>query len=161
MSEPHTIRNLGLSYRLIGLGWASATWSIEDSTDLKLGISYLSDGLGDMLRAVRSIVDGAERQEFFWEDEPGMAKFSLNRDGLGGVVVRVDWVDDQYPRDGECLEWKPLNAFRIDQASLVSAIIHSAQACLDEHGEAGYHDKWFQHPFPTEHLCALKRWEGR
>ena len=43
-----------------------------------------------------------------------------------------------------------------DFRAFVRAIAAGARRVLEVHGEAGYREKWVDHPFPTEHLLALE-----
>jgi hypothetical protein len=142
------------SYRLTGAGWSEARFAIGDRW-VALGASYLTDALGDLLGAVRSLAEGGEDARVSWALEPGEFRWLFTR--VGSMVdVRVlsfdaDYYD--YPADDA---GKLAVAGRVRLDALASALATAARAVLDEHGESGYRERWVEHPFPTAALEALE-----
>ncbi len=46
---------------------------------------------------------------------------------------------------------------RCDFRAFVAAVASGARRVLEEHGEAGYREKWVEHPFPRSTSARLKR----
>ena len=117
-------------FSLTGAGWATASLR-ADAGSLELPASHLTEALGDLVRALATLVAGRTEARCSWEQEPG---------GLA---------DDHGRRVFETRE--PL-------AEIVRAITDGAARVLAEHGEAGYLDKWVLHALPTAELNALQTW---
>ena len=68
--------------------------------------SYLSDALGDLIRAVRALLEGAEDARASWEEEPGEYRWVFHRNG-SEVRMRLlafpDVYDDAPDEDGQAL----------------------------------------------------------
>ncbi len=65
------------SFRLTGTGWAEGRIAVGDRFAMPTA-SYLSDALGDLIRTVRSLLEGAEGARVSWEEEPGEYRGSLS-----------------------------------------------------------------------------------
>ena len=121
--------------------------------------SYLSDALGDLIRAVRALLEGAENARASWEEEPGEYRWVFQRSGSEVRIRLLDFADvhDQAPdEDGEVL----LDA-TCALRDLGLAVATGAQGVLDELGTAGYLARWELHPFPTDDLAALEQLVAR
>ena len=136
------------SFELTGHGWARATVAGAHST-VELTASYLGDALGDLLRAVADVLDGASEAHFTWDEEPGEFRWSLLRRG-GDIEVLVTtfafdevWDDDQ-------------TAFAdvVAAEELALLVSSAARDTLSQWGERGYLGRW-GHPFPSESLARI------
>jgi len=67
-----------LVYKLTGAGWADARMS-HDGSYRDIAVSYLSDALGDMVRAAVQLLRGASEVSFSFQDEPGEHRWILIR----------------------------------------------------------------------------------
>ncbi|MFJ6717673.1 hypothetical protein [Streptomyces sp. NPDC091259] len=144
------------AWELDGAGWA--TCRICDGTsEWKDVVSYLTDALGDTLRAVAGLYGASAVQRISFALEPAEARWRLRRQG---VDVRVDiyrfpdtmtsW--DQ-PGDAGSLSWSTTLPRRV----LGHAVLEAAEEVLRTHGEVGYRKKWGEHPFPLAALRDLRR----
>jgi hypothetical protein len=148
--------NVEFEFRLVGTGWADARIAIGHEFATPTA-SYLSDALGDLIRAVRALCEGAHEARASWDEEPGEYRWIFRR---GGSTVRVrllafpEWraVVDAPDADGEVL----LDA-ECHVSDLGSAIASGARRLLDEVGADAYHEKWVEDPFPVDELTALER----
>jgi hypothetical protein len=146
------------SFRLTGTGWAEGRIAVGDSFATPTA-SYLSDALGDLIRAVRALLEGAEDARASWEEEPGEYRWVFQRSG-SEVRMRLlafpDVYDDGPDEDGQAL---------LDVTCLVTdlalAVASGAQRVLDQLGPDEYQQRWVEHPFPTDDLTALERLVGR
>jgi hypothetical protein len=143
------------TYRLAGTGWSEGRLVIGDRF-ADATASYLSDALGDLLRAALELARGAENARASWDEEPGEYRWIFNRTGER-VRVRVlafpEWraIMDAPDEDGEML----LDA-SCAVGELIAAIAAGARKVLHEWGEDGYEAKWVDHPFPSRELEALE-----
>jgi hypothetical protein len=146
------------SFRLTGTGWAEGRIAVGDSFATPTA-SYLSDALGDLIRAVRGLLEGANEARASWEEEPGEYRWVFQRDE-SEVRIRLiafrDIYDHAPDEDGQAL---------LDGTCTVRdlgvAVASAAQRVLDEVGPAGYQERWVEHPFPTDDLAALEQLVGR
>ena len=140
-------------YRLVGTGWSEARFAVG-SQWVSLTASYLDDALGDLLLATRLLVEGDTAARASWAEEPGEYRWLLDRDGEGMRVRILEFPElwsDAPDGDGDVL----LDA-TCDFRAFVAALTLGARQVLNAHGEEGYHERWLDHPFPTEHLQALE-----
>src|SRR5262245_53146087 len=100
---PHTGRAVGVgvarhmirfTYVLTGSGWAEATLAAE-SQHITLRISYLSDALYDLTRAVLAILNGTRCARVNWAEEPGEHRLLLTRSGER-IAVQVLYFPEMY-----------------------------------------------------------------
>jgi hypothetical protein len=140
------------SFRLTGTGWAGGRIAVGESV-ATLTASYLSDALGDVIRAVRALLEGGENARASWEEEPGEYRWVFQR-RASEVQIRLlafpDVYDKAPDREGEAL----LDA-TCSLIDLGLAVASGAQQVLDELGPDEYQQKWVEHPFPTQDLAAL------
>lgn len=141
---------LVFTFRLSGRGWAEA--AISDGTNAtSMRPSFLSDALGDLLRAVNRIVAGAREAECVWAEEPGFDRWHFVREE-DRVALRVFAVEDDVEGESELV-------FQTRQTlpALGDAFLRGAQTVLNDYGPERYRNKWVEHPFPTEELELLRR----
>lgn len=143
------------TFSLTGAGWATATLAAGSET-VELPASYISNALGDLLRALVVLTSGSTEAHCSWEEEPGEYRW------LFSVVVeratlRVLWFDEMWDRlpDG-----RGRLVFRTEQplVEMLRAITDGAANVLQGHGEAGYFMQWAEHSYPTAELEFLHEW---
>jgi hypothetical protein len=141
---------LRLSYILQEHGWAAASISDGDAT-VETDVSYLSDALGDLARAARGILRGMPEATFSFQQEPGEHRFVVSREDDGVRVVVYRFADTfSRARAGE--------AIMVAKCSLrefATECINCLRRVLDEHGEAGYRQRWKNAEFPSQEYCDL------
>jgi hypothetical protein len=144
-----------LSYTLGEHGWAAAVIG-DGNTTIDLDVSYLSDALGDLARAARGILRGMTEASFSLMQEPGEHRFVLSREH-GEICVRVYRFPDTFSR-------KRHGALVLDTTCSVKKFanicINCLRAVLDEHGEAGYRERWQRADLPMQEyrdLLELRR----
>jgi hypothetical protein len=148
--------NVEFEFRLVGTGWAEGRIAIGHEFATPTA-SYLSDALGDLIRAVRALCAGAHEERASWDEEPGEYRWIFER---GGSTVRLrllalpEWraIVDAPDADGEVL----LDA-ECQVSDLGSAIASGARRLLNEVGADGYREKWVEDPFPLDELTALEQ----
>jgi hypothetical protein len=141
---------LRLSYILHQHGWATASISDGEST-VESDVSYLSDALGDLARAARGILRGLPEATFSLQQEPGEHRFVVTREGER-VRVEVYRFADTFARSkrgdlvltAEC----SLREFATECTNCLRRV-------LDEHGEAGYRERWKNAEFPLHEYRDL------
>jgi hypothetical protein len=142
-----------LDYRVDGPGWADARFAIGDEAADLPNVSYLSDALGDLLRAVLGIEREESAVSVVWVLEPGGYRWTFRRRGED-VDIRIvefpEWVELPEERGRILLDAS------CGVGELVAAVARGARSVLVELGEAGYHEAWIEHPFPTDELAVLE-----
>jgi len=141
------------SYKLKGAGWGEARVG-DAANHVLLPTSYLTDVLSELLQAVGTLLEGAWSAQCSWEEEPGEYRWLFERRD-GRVSVRILAFSSQYPPqpDGAGTLVFETECSLMEAAS---AIAGGCEQVLVEHGEAGYKEKWIEHPFPTEILKMVK-----
>lgn len=141
------------SYRLTGTGWAEATIS-DDSAQVVLRASYLSDALNDLLLAIGSLLEGTLHAECSWLEEPGEWRWIFDLASTQ-VSLRILGFDDGWPRQPED---RGTLVFQTAESldDLAKAIVGGVAAVLAEYGQEEYERRWHEHPFPTEAVSLVK-----
>jgi hypothetical protein len=140
-------------YHLTGLGWCEARLQVGSSW-VGLTASYLDDALGDLVRGVLALARGAHQVHVSWAEEPGEFRWVLTQEGAS-VDVRILWFDELWGSAEDDRGRERLRA-SCPTRSLCLAVAQGAQAVLDEHGIAGYKERWIEHDFPAEALKELR-----
>ncbi|TBN57242.1 hypothetical protein EYE40_07425 [Glaciihabitans arcticus] len=140
-------------FEIVGTGWARSSVS-DGNSKVELTASYLSDALGDLLAAIRSLLEGGDAARCSWEEEPGEYRWIFTREGGEAQLVILVFPDNFPPmRDDEGVE-----IFRTSEplTDLAASVGYAAQRVLDEYGEAEYLRRWVEAPFPTSHLRTIQ-----
>src|SRR3954452_592733 len=137
----------------MGAGGSEARFAVG-AQSVELSASYITDALGDLLRATGVILEGSDSAQVSWEEEPGRYDWLLDRVGTAVRVRVVEWywggrwihrVRSAVILDATC----PVQSF-------AAAVANGARPVLDRHGEKGYLEAWIRHPFPTEELAEIE-----
>ena len=146
---------LRLSYILHEHGWATASISDGEAT-VETDVSYLSDALGDLARAARGILRGMPEAAFRFQQEPGEHRFVVSRED-DGVRVTVYRLSDTFSR---ARTGEPVMVAECSLCEFATECINCLRRVLDEHGEAGYRQRWKNADFPWQEyrdLLELRR----
>jgi hypothetical protein len=147
--------SVSFSYSLVGAGWSKCSAVIGEQC-ATVTASYLSDALGDLVRAVIRLVEGQPEASASFEEEPGEYRWRFFRKAPDRLSVRI-------------LEFPQLWAYRPDEEgkpvleaecrlrTFAGAILSELQRLLAEYGAAGYREKWVQHDFPREEMERLQQ----
>ena len=140
-------------YQLDGFGWASATVGGRGFS-VDVTASYLRDALGDLVRAMESLLQGGTDARCSWEEEPGEYRWIFTSDGIA-VSLGILQLPDNFPTldDAEGIEIFRTSASLSD---LASDFANEAQRVLDQYCKAGNLRHWWRHPFPTELLREVQ-----
>ena len=150
----HNLVQFTFSYKLSGHGWANTSVS-DGNNKLNMCISYLSDALGDLARAVISLFYGGSGSlvSCSWQDEPGEYRWTMQREGEV-VSLRILRFEDCFSRKdddkGHRLFGTECSLIRL--ATQVKGQMHQLH---NEFGEAGYKEHWVSHDFPTVEFTRL------
>lgn len=141
---------LRLSYIVHPHGWATASIGNGETT-VETDVSCLSDALGNLARAARGILRGLPEATFSLQQEPGEHRVIVAREG-GRVRVDVYKFADTFSRS-----WRGdlVLSAECDVRDFATACINCLRRVLDEHGEAGYRDRWERHSFPSQEYRDL------
>ncbi|MGE0026055.1 MAG: hypothetical protein AB7O78_04310 [Thermoleophilia bacterium] len=144
--------DITFEFCLRSVGWADARLEIGANAT-EMTPSYLTDALGDLLRAVLTLTEGGSPASLTWDEEGWWDYWSLVLDG-----DRVDLVLE-FEREGANDFHPPLSG-TVQLTALVRVVVDAARGILDHHGEAGYLAQWAEHPFPVAELRALEKWRA-
>jgi len=148
--------SLVIDYKLTGSGWAECT--IADSEQsCTVTASYLSDAFGDLVLSAVALLHWFNALSFSFEEEPGEFRWVFSSKSNNEVELKIlDCYDRErgWSPDDEC---KLLFQTVCSRETFSRAVLNAARNLLDEHGEAGYFEKWVEYRFPTESLNELTR----
>jgi len=148
------MKQFSLTYRLVGRGWARAYISAGEC-EITLTISYLSDALRDLARAVISLFDSRSNGEAncCWHTEPGEYRWLMKRQG-DAVMLRIVEFDDCFSRAADD-QGQLLFAAKCSLLRLATQIRGQMRQLVNEIGGHGYREQWVSHEFPTRELEQL------
>lgn len=157
-SAPHGTAQkhmITFTYELTGSGWARAMISDGASEATIEDVSYMTDALGDLVRSVVALLEGAKRAEFSWTSERRDYDWLLtSRDGK--LFLRVtqyrDWVGQREATD----RGKPVLKLRCDLRAFTAAVLAELAALYTTLGLKGYKHRWVQHEFPYAEYRRLE-----
>lgn len=144
-----------VTYSITGLGWSECVVSDEKNT-CTVTASYLSDALGHLLLAATAVASLFGRVTFSFEEEPGEYRWVITSPRMNEIEVEIFDFDESWsgkPDDAGRSIFKT----KCLPDTFAQAIFSAAQQILDEHGEAGYAEKWGEHPFPMLQFRELER----
>lgn len=144
-------------FKLIGPGWAEGRLAIGDGW-VEVTASYLGDALGDLLRAVRELTEGADQARASWDEEPGEYRWIFRRTKANIQVMILSFREWRGVVDAPDSKGRPLFDAKCGLSDLVGAIAGGARRVLEEHGSEGYRTRWIEHVFPEGDLEVLERW---
>ena len=144
-----------IDYRLTGVGWSECTISSGDESCLT-SASYLSDALGNLVRAANCLLSGFSAITFSFEEEPGEYRWVICSPRPNEIDLVILQFPDLYGGQPDH-EGQEIFRVRCVPEAFAVAVYEAASRILDEEGETGYAEKWAEHPFPTQQLKELRR----
>ena len=154
------MQTVTLVYKLDEAGWASATL-VTPTKGVAFGPSYLSDALGDLVRAVVGIANARrsrppfvfeQRVEWFGEPVGLDLIFETQQDGSVRLQL-VEMPDESHRRTGRQVIFDD----QIDFEIFAHSVYGQASQILQVHGADGYKERWKLHDFPEDDLRMLGR----
>ena len=147
--------SLSITYRLTGTGWA--TCSLNDgNSSCELNASYLSDALRSLVLSATAVLSGFMRVSFRFDEEPGEYRWVISSPRLNELELEILAFEELWG-DRPDSEGKSLFKTRCLPETFAKAVAGAAQSILEEHGEAGYLERWLEHPFPIAQFKELNR----
>jgi hypothetical protein len=141
-----------IDYRLEGDGWAKAV-VVAGNLKVEMRVSYVTDALGDLMRAVTSVSEGQPEARLTWAREPDWYRWRLDRRGEN--VEFSIWRYDDEPDPLDAQDGVLMLSAETTVEGISSAVSAAAHAVLDQHGVAGYKELWSTTPFPLDELVRL------
>ena len=121
-----------------------------------MAISYLHDTLKDLSSAVLTILRGAAEVKVIFMDEPGEHLLRIRRVDEPIVSLEVWWFNGWQ-------SWGMATSEPILRLSCVTRLAHlrgqvlsALESIWQNHGAAGYLEKWCEHEFPIEEFRQLQ-----
>lgn len=151
---------LHFNYWLTGSGWAEVYFT-SDKQNLKFEISYLSDPLANLFKALCRLINNQSNIEriSFW-DEPGEYSLAISKMGKEEINISIylnkdkEGVSENESSEdmGELLytDTDTLKAFSL-------AICTGIDGLLARHTLEEYKEKWVSYEFPLDTYNQLKR----
>jgi hypothetical protein len=154
------MQSVTLVYKLDGAGWASAT-IVTPQKGVAFSPSYLSDALGDLVRAVVGIAKARRSQPPFvfeqrveWFGEPVGLDLIFETQQEGEVRLQlVEMPDESHRRTGR----QVLFDDQIDFDIFARSVHGQTSQIFEALGANGYKEKWTLHEFPEDDMRMLGR----
>lgn len=146
---------IAINYRLTGTGWSECVISYGDKAWVTTA-SYLSDALGNLVRAAVALLSGFSAVTFSFEEEPGEYRWVIRSPRLNEIDLAVLEFPDLYGGRPDH-EGKEMLRLRCAPEDFAQAVYEAGSRVLVEEGEAGYSEKWSEHEFPIHQLAELRR----
>lgn len=144
---------LRFSCTLVGKGWIEATL-FDGMNQQRFLASYLSDAIGDLLKVVISLLEGARRGTCLWEQEPGEYRWLFTRQNEQ-IQIRIVSFGRTFSRhfdeEGECVLTVQCSLLKF-----ATKFSKQLEQLLATWGENGYHSIW-GYPFPQEDFQKMKQ----
>jgi hypothetical protein len=142
-----------LTYRLTGTGWAECSLS-DGQTSCVITASYLSDCLLNLVLAATAVAAGFTRVSFRFDEEPGEYRWVITSPRPNEIELEILSFPELWGGRPD-IEGRRLFKTRCLPEVFAQTVRDVAQQLLEEHGEAGYLQKWVEHPFPSAQLSEL------
>jgi hypothetical protein len=153
-----TNRKPAIVFGEVSAGWVPVTVQHEYQAYFS-DVSDLSDGLGELIRAVQQVVTlRLSDAECRWEREPGYDVVSLrarNEYPYIDVAIGYDPYEDPGPAMLRATEFTFKATF--DFHDLVIDVIAAYRGLLDAYGADDYLKRW-GYPFPLAEVESLEVW---
>lgn len=146
--------HLVIDYRLTGHGWSECTVS-SGAASCQVSASYLSDALGNLVRAAVALLSGFSALSFSFEEEPGEYRWVIRSPRYNEIDVVILDFDDLYMGRPD-QEGKEMFRVRCVPETFAFAVYEAASRVLRDEGESGYVEKWGDHAFPKQQLEELR-----
>ncbi len=147
--------SLSITYGLTGTGWAECKIS-DDQNACAITASYLSDALFNLILAANAVIRRFPCVIFSFDEEPGEYRWVIFSPRLNEIDISILSFDelwgDKPNADGKLL----FRTVCLPEA-FANAVHAAAGTLLATHGEAGYFQKWSEHPFPKNQFEDLSR----
>jgi hypothetical protein len=117
----------------------------------------LTDAFGDLVLSAVTLLHWFNRASFSFEEEPGEYRWVFTSKTKNEIELKILNCSDIYllKRDHECdVLFQTRHLTRLEFGR---AVLEAGNKLLEEHGEAGYLEKWVEYPFPMERLSELTR----
>jgi hypothetical protein len=145
---------IAINYRLTGHGWSECLIS-SDEASCTTTASYLSDALGNLVRAAEALLSGFSAVSFSFEEEPGEYRWVIRSPRLNEIDVVILQFPDLYSGRPDH-EGQEIFRVRCTPETFAEAVYEAALRVLKEHGEEGYAEKWSEHQFPVHQFESLR-----
>ena len=157
MAEAEIAQSVRIEFDLGLHGWATiqilaGPLSYEAGT-----FSYLTDALGDLVRAALAITTGAYRARFSLSGEPMEWRWLIERrnNDPDKLELRILSFADAFADEPDDRGRHEFSA-SCGADEFARAVSGAAEAVLGLHGLEGYHERWMEYPFPLRALRALQ-----
>ena len=172
--RPPEPQSLSMSYELGTAGWASLHLKCGETEFTIPDVGYLTDGLGDVVRAALSLVTGASHVEVLFDGEPQVWGLMIEPAGLADadpprlricrmIVKDGGWgLTDAGHSNKPVWLWQSPILFEghIRSDDLGKAVLAMAEAVREEFDDATYRERWGHYAslegFPLRGMIALK-----
>lgn len=130
-----------------------------EADDLRIAMQATddTDALGDLIRAVISLLEGADHASVVLEDAPGVHEWTFERDGEI-ITVRVhSWADRRSGHAELTLSQERSATLSCSLTALAREVILVLDVLWVGHGPDGWRRLSPRHPFPTPERRRLQQ----
>src|SRR5262249_43013035 len=152
-ADPPPVRppRMKVRFKIEEGGWARA-WAEHDGVAFPMEVSYISDSLGDLVRAALEVLRGRPA-EFFWNKEPGSYHWRLHVVEPGHISVQIDELPNEF-LDGDRPQISGDDRFVAVVASNEFAV--AILEAMDSVSPSLYNRSWEEYSYPSAEVDNLR-----
>lgn len=145
--------NIEVQYKLVGTGWSECVLDVDGHT-CTVTASYLSDALGEFVKAVNHILGGGNEAKFSFDEEPGEYRWILKRTEDDALLIKIIEFPELWGNKDDS-EGKVIFEVTCPAHAFGKALLVSLNDLLDEYDITGYKEKWLDAEYPVEQYIGL------
>lgn len=146
------INKITFTYNLVGKGWSEA--EIKDGESrATLTASYLSDALGDLVRAILGLLGTADKTTCSWAEEPGEYRWIFKKQG-DSLFIKIVWFDVLWTNKPD-EEGTSVFSSSCKLRRFSVQLKNQLEKLLDQYGLDDYRQKWGNYDFPLSEYEKL------
>jgi len=145
--------DIEIQYKLVGTGWSECVLDVYGQT-CTVTASYLSDALGEFVKAVNHILGGGNEAKFSFDEEPGEYRWILKRNENNALFIEIIEFPDLWGNKDDS-EGKVIYEVTCPAHEFGKALLVGLNGLLDEYGVVGYKEKWVDAEYPVEQYIEL------
>lgn len=143
-----------LRYNLVGTGWSETT--IEDGgCVIKVGASYHSDALGDLVRGAILVQRGSPEVRFGFAEEPGEYRWILEKKDAESYSLRILEFTKLWGNEPDEIGSVVFEHI-VPRVAYAKAVLQALEDVQHQQSEAEYKKQWVRHDFPSKELAELR-----
>ena len=145
--------DIEVQYKLVGTGWSECFLDVYGQS-CTVTASYLSDALGEFVKALNHILGGGNEAKLSFDEEPGEYRWILKRSEDNELLIKIIEFSELWGNKDDA-EGKVIYEVTCPAQEFGKALLVSLNRLLDKYGVDGYKEKWVDAEYPVEQYIEL------